>query len=66
MVTATVPLLTTTEATQGQVIDNRCITDMPLNGRDYLQLALLSGGTVQATNGSRFAVNARFVHAAYW
>src|SRR5581483_10471788 len=54
VVTAAVPLLTTTEATQGQVIDNRRINDMPLNGRDYLQLALLSGGTVQAANGSRF------------
>src|SRR5581483_1539604 len=29
VVTAAIPLLTTTEATQGQVIDHRRITDMP-------------------------------------
>ena len=54
LVTAAAPLLSTSEASQGQVIDNKRITDMPLNGRDYLQLALLSAGTAQPTNGSRF------------
>lgn len=53
-VTADVPLLSTVDATQGQVINNKRIVDMPLNGRDYVQLALLSGGTTQAANGSRF------------
>ena len=52
-VTADAPLLQTTEATQGQVIDNKKIVDMPLNGRDYIQLALLSAGT-QAPIGGRF------------
>jgi hypothetical protein len=37
--------LNTVEASQGQVIENRRIVDMPLNGRDYNQLALLSAGT---------------------
>jgi hypothetical protein len=46
--------LNTVEASQGQVIDNRRIVDMPLNGREYNQLALLSAGTVQPTSGSRF------------
>ena len=50
-VTADAPLLATTEATQGQVIDNQRIVDMPLNGRDYTQLALLSAGTVQPIGG---------------
>ena len=40
-ITTTAPLLNVTEATQGQVIDNKKIVDMPLNGRDYIQLALL-------------------------
>ncbi|NWF85126.1 MAG: TonB-dependent receptor [Bryobacteraceae bacterium] len=46
--------LNTVEASQGQVIDNRRIVDMPLNGREYNQLALLSAGTVQPASGSRY------------
>ncbi len=54
MVTADVMQLNTVEASQGQVIDNKRIIDMPLNGRDYNQLALLSAGTVQPVSGSRY------------
>jgi len=43
-VAATAPLLQTATAAQGQVIDNQKIVDLPLNGRDYIQLALLSAG----------------------
>ena len=50
-VTADAPLLETTEATQGQVINNQRMTDMPLNGRDYIQLALLSAGAVRSIGG---------------
>jgi len=52
-VTGAAPLLTTAEATQGQVIDNQKIVDLPLNGRDYNQLALLSAGTNQPAPGAR-------------
>src|SRR6266540_591267 len=52
-VTAQVPLLTTNEPTQGQVIDNQKIVDLPLNGRDYQQLALLSAGANQPAPGAR-------------
>jgi hypothetical protein len=45
------PLLNTTEPSQGQVIENRRIVDMPLNGRDYAQLALLSAGAVEPIGG---------------
>jgi hypothetical protein len=54
-VTATAPLVNLTDATQGQVIDNKKIVDMPLNGRNYIELALLSEGTVQPLTGSRMA-----------
>lgn len=50
-VTADAPLLETTNAAQGQVIDNRKIVDIPLNGRDYKQLALLSAGALQPIGG---------------
>ena len=43
-VEAAAPLLQTTEASAGTVIENRQIVDLPLNGRDYLQLALISAG----------------------
>ncbi|MBL8219683.1 MAG: carboxypeptidase regulatory-like domain-containing protein, partial [Bryobacterales bacterium] len=46
-VTADAPLLSTTDASQGQVINNKRIVDMPLNGRNYVQLALLSVGAVE-------------------
>lgn len=53
-VTADAALLQATEASRGQVIDNRKIVDLPLNGRDYLQLALLTAGTNVPPPGSRF------------
>lgn len=53
-VTSDAPLLATADAAQGQVINNRKIVDLPLNGRDYVQLALLSAGTIQPPASSRF------------
>ena len=40
-VAAATPLLQTTISSRGSVIDERKIVDLPLNGRDYNQLALL-------------------------
>ena len=40
------PLLQTQDSTVGTVITNQEITELPLNGRNYQQLALLSAGTV--------------------
>ena len=44
-------LLDTETSNQGQLIENQQIDDMPLNGRDYLQLAQLSSGVVPIVNG---------------
>ena len=46
--------LNTVEASQGQVIENQRIVELPLNGRNYDDLALLSAGAVQAVGGSRY------------
>ncbi|MCC6344874.1 MAG: carboxypeptidase regulatory-like domain-containing protein [Bryobacterales bacterium] len=45
-VTAPPPLLQTEDAVVGQVVDNRKILDLPLNARNWLQLATLAAGTV--------------------
>ena len=41
-VTGVAPLITTENATIGTVIENRRIVEMPLNGRNFLQLVALS------------------------
>jgi hypothetical protein len=45
-VEAAAPLLQTADSTVGTVINNKQIENLPLNGRDYLQLAALSSGTI--------------------
>jgi hypothetical protein len=44
------PLLDTTEASLGQVIENRKILDLPLNGRNILALAALTSGVTPGTS----------------
>jgi hypothetical protein len=48
-VTASTPLLETETGSRGSVIDQKKIVELPLNGRDYNQLALLSPGVLAGT-----------------
>jgi protocatechuate 3,4-dioxygenase beta subunit len=50
-VQSTPPLLNTQNASVGQVIASREVADLPLNGRDFQQLQLLSPGAI-STVGS--------------
>lgn len=43
-VTGAPPLLNTTSSTLNEVIDNRAAVDLPLNGREFTQLTLLTPG----------------------
>src|SRR5438105_2744229 len=54
-VTAAEDLVRTTDASQGQVIEERRVKDLPLNGRDYLQLSLLSEGALEPPGQGRSA-----------
>ncbi len=53
-VTATSVAVQTSDATLGQVITTQQVSDLPLNGRDFVQLATLTPGTSQETNPNSF------------
>ncbi len=46
VVTGGAPLVNTTSATMGQVIDQKTVQQIPLNGRHFVDLGLLVAGTV--------------------
>jgi hypothetical protein len=53
-VSATPVAIQTADATLGQVITSQQVTDLPLNGRDFVQLATLTPGTTTETNPNSF------------
>lgn len=51
-VQAAAPLLQVEDASLGQVVDNKNIVELPLNGRNWQQLAILAPATVAAAGGT--------------
>src|SRR5262249_53020789 len=48
-VSAAAPLLESATSSLGQVIQENTVTDLPLNGRNFIQLATLTAGTLPST-----------------
>ena len=57
-VTATEVAVETTNPTLGQVITSEEVADLPLNGRDFVQLATLTPGTTAQTSPNSFFTQA--------
>lgn len=53
-VSANVVAVETANPTLGQVINSQQVAELPLNGRDFVQLATLAPGTVKETNPNSF------------
>src|SRR5260370_15399560 len=53
-VSATEVAVETANPTLGQVINSQQVAELPLNGRDFVQLATLTPGTTQETNKTSF------------
>jgi hypothetical protein len=53
LVTGAAPLLETETSELGQVVDQKRVSNLPLNGRNFAQLALLSPGTSPSEPGAR-------------
>jgi len=56
-VSATEVAVETTNASLGQVITSEQVADLPLNGRNFVQLATLTPGVTQETNPNSFFNN---------
>jgi hypothetical protein len=59
-VTGQAPQLETETSELGQLVDRRRINTLPLNGRNYAQLALLGAGVVPSEPGSRVETTSGF------
>jgi hypothetical protein len=52
-VAASAPMLETDTSSLGQVVDSQRIVDLPLNGRYFTRLAVLTAGTAPTVHGAR-------------
>src|SRR5438552_3190274 len=59
-VTSSAPLLETETSELGQVVDSKRVSNLPLNGRNFAQLALLTAGTAPSEPGARDEQNFGF------
>ncbi|MHB1023835.1 MAG: TonB-dependent receptor [Acidobacteriaceae bacterium] len=51
-VSSAAPLVNTTTSSTGEVVEGRQLSELPLNGRNFAQLALLTPGVTQGAYGS--------------
>ncbi len=52
VVTAETPTIQTDTSSLGEVVSSQQMTQLPLNGRDYIQLATLTTGVVRTSSGT--------------
>ena len=60
-VKSTAPLLDSESASLGTTVSTKAVAELPLNGRNFLQLARLSAGVVEPKQGDRNAAGGSFV-----
>ncbi|MGA7792417.1 MAG: TonB-dependent receptor [Candidatus Acidiferrales bacterium] len=69
-VTASAPLVNTTDATVSTVVDRQFAENLPLNGRSFQSLIQLTPGVVLTANNSvdtgQFSVNGQRANSNYW
>lgn len=63
-VTAETPLVQEESASVGVVLPNNYVVDLPLDGRNFLELSLLTPGTAEAAAGSAGSARGRFTFQA--
>ena len=60
-ITGRAPVLETSTASIGQIIESKAVSDLPLNGRNFLQLSKLSAGVLESKPGDRASSGGSFI-----